>query len=83
MCIRDSLYAAQFYQQADKELGGLDELFRRGEFLELKHWTREKIHQRGRNVTPAELVLEVTEEPLTHTHLMNHLKSKLEPLYGI
>jgi carboxypeptidase Taq len=78
-----NLYAAQFYQQADKELGGLDELFRRGQFLELKHWAGEKIHQRGRNVTPAELVIEVTGEPLTHTHLMKHLKSKLEPLYGI
>ena len=43
-----NLYAAQFYQQADKDLGGLDALFRRGEFLELKRWAGEKIHQRGR-----------------------------------
>ena len=78
-----NLYAAQFYQQADKELGGLDELFRRGEFLELKHWASEKIHRRGRNVTPAELVVEVTGEPLTHTYLIEHLKGKLNPLYGI
>ena len=78
-----NLYAAQFYQQADKDLGGLDALFRRGEFLELKRWAGEKIHQRGRNVTPAELVNEVTGEPLTHTYLMDHLKSKLSPLYGL
>ena len=78
-----NLYAAQFYQQADKDLGGLDELFRRGEFLELKRWAGEKIHQRGRNVTPAELVQEVTGEPLSHTYLIDHLQSKLSPLYGI
>ena len=78
-----NLYAAQFYQQADKDIGGLDELFRRGEFLELKRWAGEKIHQRGRNVTPAELVQEVTGEPLSHTYLIDHLQSKLSPLYGI
>ena len=78
-----NLYAAQFFAKADDELGGLDEMFRRGEYLPLKEWVGEKIHRVGRSCSAAELVQEVTGEPLNHQYLVDQLRAKLGPLYKI
>ena len=78
-----NLYAAQFFAQADAELGGLDRQFARGEFQPLRQWLREKIHQQGQRHTAAELVEQVTGRPLSPQPLMAHLRAKLGPLYGI
>ena len=78
-----NLYAAQFFEQADRDLGGLDEQFARGEFLPLKNWLTKNIHTRGQCYSATELVQLVTGEPLSHDPLMRHLRSKLEPLYGL
>ena len=76
-----NLYAAQFYEQADQDLGGLAEQFARGEFDALKQWLRKNIHTHGQCYTPAELVQRATGQPLTHAPLIRHLRGKLEPLY--
>ena len=78
-----NLYAAQFFEQADKDLGGLAAQFSCGDFLPLKEWLQRNIHHRGQCYTAAELVQLVTGKPLTHAPLMRHLRSKLEPLYGL
>ncbi|MDP6442491.1 MAG: carboxypeptidase M32 [Pirellulaceae bacterium] len=78
-----NLYAAQFFAHADEQLGGLDEQFARGDFEPLREWLREKIHRRGRCLTAAELVVDVTGEPLSHHPFMTYLQGKLGPLYGI
>ena len=78
-----NLYASQFFEQADRDLGGLPALFARGEFDPLKSWLNEMIHHRGQCYTAAELVQLVTGEPLSHQPLMRHLRGKLEPLYGL
>ena len=78
-----NLYAAQFFQQADADLGGLDAQFARGEFAPLAGWLREKIHQTGQRFTAAELVRRVTGKPLSHQALIEHLRGKLGPLYGL
>ena len=77
-----NLYAAQFFEQADRDLGGLTNLFARGEFAPLKTWLNEKIHRRGQCYTAAELIELVTGQPLTHAPLMRHLRGKVGPLYG-
>ena len=41
-----NLYAAQFYEQADADLGDLAAQFARGEFAPLREWLGEKIHRR-------------------------------------
>ncbi len=51
-----NLYAAQFFQTADKELGGLDKQFAAGQFEPLRNWLREKIHRPGQCYTADELV---------------------------
>ncbi len=78
-----NLYAAQFFDQADADLGGLPAQFRRGEFQPLREWLRDKIHRQGQCLTAAQLVERVTGQPLSHKPLMAHLRAKLGPLYGI
>jgi carboxypeptidase Taq len=78
-----NLYAAQFFEQADRDLGGLAGAFARGEFDPLKSWLNEMIHRRGQCHTAAQLVQLVTGRPLSHAPLMRHLRGKLGPLYGL
>jgi carboxypeptidase Taq len=78
-----NLYAAQLFEQAGQELGDLDAMFRRGEFLPLLEWLRKKIHREGRRYPAAELARRVTGQPLSHDALMRHLRAKFRPLYGL
>lgn len=78
-----NLYASQFFEQADRELGGVDEQLARGEFTPLRTWLARNIHHRGQCYSAAELVQLVTGEPLSHAPLMRHLRGKLGPLYGL
>lgn len=78
-----NLYAAQFYQQAEMDLGRLEHQFARGQFLPLKEWLRDRIHQWGQCYTAAELIQKVTGRPLDHQPLMRYLQKKYGPLYGL
>lgn len=78
-----NLYAAQFFERADKDLGGLHQQFARGEFQPLLDWLRKNIHVDGKRYTSAELVQRVTGRPLSHGPLIAHLRRKLGPLYGL
>ena len=78
-----NLYAAQFFQTADKDLGGLDKQFAAGQFEPLRNWLREKIHRPGQCYTADEMVQRVTGKPLSHQALMQHLRGKFAPLYGL
>jgi len=78
-----NLYAAQFYAQAEKDLGSLELQFARGEFRPLLEWLRTNIHQYGQRYRAPEMVQRVTGGPLSHEPLMAYLRGKLGPLYGI
>ncbi|MDA1165297.1 MAG: carboxypeptidase M32 [Planctomycetota bacterium] len=78
-----NMYAAQFFETADNELGGLHGQFAHGEFLPLKNWLNEKIHQPGKQYSAQDLVQHVTGKPLSHEPLMKHLKSRFGTLYGL
>ncbi|REJ66751.1 MAG: carboxypeptidase M32 [Planctomycetota bacterium] len=78
-----NLYAAQFFEKADEQLGGLADQFARGEFAPLRQWLQAQIHERGECYTAAELVREVTGDDLSHDALMRHLRGKLVPLYDL
>ncbi len=78
-----NMYAAQFYEAADRDLGGLSEMFRCGEFTPLKDWLRKNIHQQGKRFRAGDLVQHVTGEPLSHVSLMRHLNNRFRPLYEL
>jgi carboxypeptidase Taq len=77
-----NLYAAQFFEQAQKDLGDLDAMFRKGEFAPLLGWLREKIHRHGKRFTASELVKRITGQALSAQPLLNHLRKNAKELYG-
>jgi carboxypeptidase Taq len=78
-----NLYAAQFFDRAQAELGDLESAFSRNEFHPLLEWLRRNIHERGQCYTAADLVQHVTGKPLSHEPLVRRLKEKFYPLYGL
>jgi carboxypeptidase Taq len=77
-----NLYAAQFFEQARKDLGELDAQFARGEFAPLLAWLRKNIHRHGKRYLPRQLVKNVTGADLSAEPLLRHLRKKAE-VYGI
>jgi carboxypeptidase Taq len=78
-----NMYAAQFYEAAERELGDLAALFARGEFRPLLDWLRRNIHSHGKRFRATELIQHVAGESLSHRSLMSHLRRKFGPLYGM
>jgi len=78
-----NLYAAQFFEQAERDLGALGPHFARGEFAPLRQWLNEKIHRHGQCFSAAELVQKITGKTLSPAPLLAHLRQKLAPLYGL
>jgi carboxypeptidase Taq len=78
-----NLYAAQFMEQARRDLGDPDADFRRGDFGRLKGWLNEKIHRHGQRYRAGELCRRVTGEPLSHRPLLAYLRGKYAPLYHL
>lgn len=77
-----NLYAAQFYEQAGKDLGDLDAMFAKGEFAPLLGWLRDKIHRHGKRYTARELCRRITGKELTAEPLLASLKAKVDEFYG-
>jgi carboxypeptidase Taq len=78
-----NMYAAQFFETAQEQLGSLDEQFRKGDFKPLKSWLNERIHQHGKRYPANRLVQVVTGRPLSAEPLVRHLRRKFGGLYGL
>lgn len=78
-----NLYAAQFFEQAQKDLGDLEGPFSRGEFGSLLGWLREKIHRHGKRFTARQLVRQVTNSDLSADPLMRRLSRNAHEFYGV
>ena len=78
-----NLFAAQFFAAADRALGGLGSLLRRGEFGPLREWLREHVHRHGRRYSPDELCRRATGAPLSAEPFLAHLETRLPAVYGV
>ncbi len=78
-----NLYAAQFFAQAERDLGEQAENFAKGDFVPLLEWLREKIHRQGKRYRPRELVRVVTGEDPNPQYLVNYLRKKFGGLYDL
>jgi carboxypeptidase Taq len=78
-----NLYAAQFFEAAERDLGPLAPQFVEGEFKPLLNWLREKIHRQGQCYAASQLVERITGRPLSHAPLIRYLKQRFGPLYGL
>ena len=77
-----NMYAAQLYEAADRELGGLDRQVAAGEFQPLLGWLRDKVHRQGRRYTAAELVEAASGAPPSPKPLLEHLRRGVAAVYG-
>ncbi len=68
-----SLSAAQFYNQARKEITDLEETFQEGKFSVLLDWLRKKVHSRGA-ATLQEVLLDVTDKGLGVECFINEIE---------
>lgn len=69
-----NLYAAQFFSAAKRAIPQIDEQIGKGEFAPLLAWLREQIHEQGQLLSPADLCLRVTGEPLSAEPMLDHLR---------
>ena len=73
-----SFYAAQFWEQANKEMPGLQStISETGNTYLLLEWLRDKVHIHGRFYNSNELCTSITGKPLDSTVFVNYLRKKL------
>ena len=78
-----NMYAAQFFEAAQQELGDLHGQFAGREFAPLRTWLNTNIHRRGKQYAAQDLVRIVTGQPLSHEPLIRHLHRKFDALYQL
>ena len=78
-----NLYAAHFFDAADKAVGGLNAQMERGEFEPLLSWLRQHVHQVGKSRSATEILVAATGDNLSHTPFMDYLRKKYADIYDI
>jgi carboxypeptidase Taq len=78
-----NLYAAQIWDAATRELPGLEEEMRSGDFSSLLGWLRRNIHVFGRQFTAAQLCERATGSPLSAEPFLEYVEAKFGALYGV
>lgn len=78
-----SMFAAQLYERAVRDVPTIPEHIARGEYADLLAWLREKVHTHGRKFTLDELARRVTGEPLQARAYVTYLKTKFGEIYGV
>ena len=72
-----SLYAAQLFDAAERDLGPQADAFAAGDFTPLRRWLNTHIHEPGHTWDAETLCTRVTGNPLDPTHFLNHLRSRI------
>jgi carboxypeptidase Taq len=78
-----SFYAAQFFEQAEKDISGLAGMTAKGEFAELLAWLRKNIHQYGRKFRSDELCRKITGSGLDFSSFMKYAERKYADIYAL
>lgn len=72
-----NVYAAQLWRSAAEEIGDLDELMERGEYVALLEWLRHNVHRHGQRLRPQALIAEATGEAPAPAALLAHLDGRV------
>jgi carboxypeptidase Taq len=78
-----NLYSAQLMEAARRDVGDLDEQFRRGDFAPLLGWMRKHIHSQGSLQPAEETARAATGKPLEPANLLAYLRAKYGELYDL
>lgn len=76
-----SFYAAQFFEQAEKELPGLVRDMEAGSMHELLQWLRGKVHVHGRKYRSEELCQRITGRGLDVSSFLRYAERKYAGIY--
>jgi len=78
-----SFYAAQFFEEAQKQQPQLITEIGRGEFANLLHWLRGQVHHSGRRYRSEELCNNITGRGLDLSAFMRYGRTKYAGIYGL
>lgn len=77
-----NLMSAQLFDQAQRDLPGLEDQIAAGRFGDLLGWLRTRIHRHGRKLTATRLLEEVTGQGLSAESWLGYVRRKYEAIYG-
>jgi carboxypeptidase Taq len=75
------LYAAMFYEQAGKDLPGLNESIAQGDFSALLEWLRQSVHRWGKQKGSAEIAQSICGTTLTAVPFLDYNRRKINRIY--
>lgn len=78
-----NMYAAQIANTIRQELPQFDAFIAEGNFAPIKEWLTDKIYRHGKGLKPAEIIKQVTGEPLNPDYLADYLEQKYKAIYGL
>lgn len=78
-----NMYAAQIRHTLMKEMPDFDDKIEKGELAPIKEWLTEKVYRHGKLLDPAEIILNVTGEPLNPDYLVAYLEEKYKDIYKL
>ena len=78
-----NLYAAQFYEAAERDMPELNLKISKGNFRDLLRWLRSNIHVHGRLYSAEELLERVTDKGCNTESFIKYIREKYASLYGI
>jgi len=78
-----SLYAAQFYEHAKRNIENLEQKIAGGDFSELSEWLKTNIYEKGRLLTSDEICKSSTGESLNAQYFLDYAKQKYTEIYSL
>jgi carboxypeptidase Taq len=78
-----NLYAAQILYTFLKEMPDFFDKIEQGDFMAIREWLKENIHQHGKLYSPNELIVKVTGEELDAKYLIQYLEEKYSEIYQL
>jgi carboxypeptidase Taq len=77
-----NLVSAQLWECINRDVPGLTEQVKKGDFSELLGWLRKNVHQHGAKFEPQELVQRITGSKITPEPYIKYLSEKYSEIYG-
>jgi carboxypeptidase Taq len=78
-----NLYAAQLLEAMARDLGDIDTLVQSGDWTPMLDWLGPRIHQRGSQVTPSQLIEDATGSPPSPEPFLRYVEQKYGALYNL
>lgn len=78
-----NMYAAQITRTLRKELPDYDQLIEGGNLIPIKEWLSDRIYKYGKQLTPNEIIKQVTGEELNPDYLVQYFTEKFGDIYKL